>query len=272
MVHEHHEHIFRAGSRTYYYSSRFFPKPVRDDVTILYGFVRVADNFVDTIPQQPEGFKRFCGMYRKASSTGKPSEDRIIDSFIELEKRRSFNPAWTEAFLTSMEMDLTKQVYESLDETLKYIYGSAEVIGLFMARIMELPEAADFAASRLGRAMQYINFIRDIDEDLSLGRQYLPSADAGLPDLRRESAEAEREAFIAYIRTEIDRYEVWQQEAAQGYQFIPRRYLIPIQTAAEMYGWTAGTIRRDPFIVYQRKVKPTKARIIMTGLRHLIGG
>ncbi len=263
--------IFRSGSRTYYNSSRFFPKEVREDVFILYGFVRVADNFVDAIPQNPDGFYRFCSLYREAAA-GKPSGDVIIDSYVELGKRKQFDPAWSEAFLRSMEMDLTRRTYDTLDDTLAYIYGSAEVIGLFMARIMDLDPASHRSAAMLGRAMQYINFIRDIDEDLRLGRRYLPLTDTTLTDLSEETARRNSEEFCRFIRQETQRYDLWQAEAEEGYAYIPRRYRIPIRTAAEMYRWTSRQIARDPLRVYREQVKPGKARIVLQALGLLLGG
>lgn len=271
MAHPQHEQIFKSGSRTYYNSSRFFPKKLREDVFILYGFVRVADNFVDATPQNPEGFYRFCSLYREAAA-GKPAGELIIDSYVDLARRRQFDPAWTDAFLASMEMDLTRSTYDTLEDTLAYIYGSAEVIGLFMSRIMDLDHEAERSAALLGRAMQYINFIRDIDEDLSLGRRYLPLADTPLTSLTEQEARNNRDAFCGFIRREISRYDQWQAEAETGYRYIPRRYRIPIQAAAEMYRWTSRQIAKDPFRVYREQVKPGKPRILLQGLRFLLGG
>lgn len=257
--------IFKRGSKTYFNSSRFFPAAARRDVTCLYGFVRKADDFVDAVPQDREGFERFAADYR-AAREGHASGDPVIDSFVELERRRGFDPAWTEAFLESMRMDTEKQRYDSLEETLRYIYGSAEVIGLFMARIMELPREADHPARMLGRAMQYINFIRDIDEDVQLGRRYLPLEQSGLKELSRETAEQYPERFASFVHEHLRRYYEWQGEAEKGYRYIPRRYLIPIKTAADMYAWTGRVIERDPAVVFSRKVKPSKGRIVLRGL------
>src|SRR6056297_3937029 len=157
-IEEVHYQTFKSGSKTYFNSSRFFPADVRRDVFYLYAFVRKADNFVDEVPQDPDGFYRFCDSYRRAlEQTDGSTGDPIIDRFVELHWRRGFDPAWTEAFLGSMEKDLFKKEYNSLQETLDYIYGSAEVIGLYMSRIMQLPPVADYPARMLGRAMQYIN-------------------------------------------------------------------------------------------------------------------
>ncbi|MFN3660156.1 MAG: phytoene/squalene synthase family protein, partial [Brevinematales bacterium] len=156
-----------------------------------------------------------------------------------------------------------KTTYFSLEETCQYMYGSAEVIGYFMAKIMGLPEEAFAYAALLGRSMQYINFIRDIAEDLSFGRTYLPLSESPFPDFREETCRTNPTAFEKYIHKQISRYFEWQKEAEKGYRYIPYRMLIPIKTAADMYRWTAKKIAKDPWIVYKKKVKPPKWRILM---------
>lgn len=270
--------IFRRGSRTYFHSTRFFPSDTRRDVACLYAFVRTADDFVDRVPQDREGFLAFRKAYEIRRDDGDvpgTGTDPVISHFCELARRRRFDPAWVEAFLNSMAMDLTRTGYATLKETLSYIYGSAEVIGLMMATVMDLPPRALPFARLLGRAMQYINFIRDIREDGVLGRTYLP-ADAmnrqGLASLSEAEARRKPEAFRTFLRAEIARYRVWQTGAEKGYAFIPRRFLVPIRTAAEMYAWTARTIAADPFVVFRLKVKPSRSRILWTGFHaHLAG-
>ncbi|MFP4206645.1 MAG: phytoene/squalene synthase family protein [Spirochaetaceae bacterium] len=256
-----HGHIFRGGSKTYYNSSLFFPKDVRTDVFTLYAFVRYADDFVDAIPQRAEGFYAFRDSYRRAAE-GHSAGDGIIDPFVRLATRRGFEPEWTEAFLRSMEMDLTKRVYRSLSETLEYIYGSAEVIGLYMMRILELADTARHPAMMQGRAMQYINFVRDIPEDNRLGRTYLPLEDTSLPHLQEAVVWRDPEEFSRFIRAQIGRYREWQRQAQEGYALMPKRVLVPIKTASDMYDWTARVIADDPFVVFRRKVKPMRTRIL----------
>lgn len=264
-----HREVFRSGSKTYFNSSLFFPRDIRDDVFLLYGFVRVADNFVDSVPQRPDEFHAFVERYHRSLS-GERTDDVIVDSFVELARRKEFDPEWTEAFLHSMELDLSKSVHATVEEMLEYVYGSAEVIGLYMARIMGLSRDADHAATMLGRAMQVINFIRDIDEDNGLGRIYLPIDESDLPDLREQTARSNRDEFIAFVTRQLDRYRGWQREAESGYPFIPRRYLVPIKTAADMYNWTASQIEADPFVVFRRKVKPSRPRIVRTVVGNFI--
>jgi phytoene synthase len=266
-----HYRAFKQGSTTYFNSSLFFPQEVRQEVFYLYGFVRIADNFVDELPQDADGFYRFKESYQRALR-GVPAGDPIIDKFVELSERRRFDPAWAEAFLCSMEMDLYKSEYDSLSETLKYIYGSAEVIGFFMSRILGLPERALPAAALQGRAMQYINFIRDIKEDLELGRRYLPLEGTGLESLEEEYVRTHPQAFYDFHARQIELYRGWQRGAEEGYPLIPKRYRIPIRTAAQMYMWTARKIEKDPLVIYRRKVKPNKMRIFLQILKNLVAG
>ncbi len=264
--------IFQKGSRTYFYSSLFFPMHIRREVFILYGFVRKTDNFVDAVPQNPQGFYDFKEKYIQAVN-GKNTGDLVIDSFVSLARRRKFNFEWIDAFLRSMEMDLTKKTYETMDETIEYMYGSAEVIGLLMARLLQLKDDAFEYARHLGRAMQYINFIRDIDEDNNLGRTYFPKTELtkyGLQNLTYSHVKEHQQAFYDFIKAQIQKYCEWQEYAEQGYILIPKRYLISVKTASEMYKWTAQKILQDPFIVYAWKVKPRIMRIVTATLANLI--
>jgi phytoene synthase len=262
---------FRQGSKTYFNSSLFFPPEVRERVFTLYAFVRIADNYVDAVPQQAEEFRRFRDAY-SAARQGTPAGDDVIDPYLALAAECGFDPAWTEAFLDSMQADLTKSHYDTIEETLAYIYGSAEVIGLFMSRIMELPEDAYPAARMLGRAMQYINFIRDIAEDAGLGRRYLPLNGAD-PRITEEAyARAHPQEFTSFVRGHLAVYRAWQAEGVTGYGSIPRRYRVPIATAGDMYWWTADRIAEQPMAVFDRKVKPGRFRILLRIARNALTG
>jgi len=198
----------------------------------------------------------------------------IIDRFAELAHRRKFDKEWVDSFFVSMALDLTKTRYETLEETMLYIYGSAEVIGLMMSRILSIDPSFDEHARSLGKAMQYINFIRDIGEDHVLGRIYFPHGELsehGLSDLSRHSAESNPAGFREFVRLQLQRYTEWQRHAEGGFPSIPRRYLIPISTASDMYNWTAKRIAQDPYIVYRQKVKPSRTRIILNVFGKIIG-
>lgn len=264
--------IFKKGSKTYFYSSLFFPGSMKTDVFILYSFVRKADDYVDVIPQQIEEFFAFKENYERAIN-GALSGDIVIDAFVELLERKRFEYEWVDAFLWSMERDLTITTYRTLDDLKSYLYGSAEVVGLMMAKIMNLPLESYPAARYLGRAMQYANFIRDIQEDLMLGRVYFPQEDLmryNLTSLEYEYTMQYPKEFTQFLNAQINRYCSWQEKAERGFLFIPKRFLIPIKTASEMYKWTASKIRRNPYIIYKKKVKPTIPRILYKIIYNLL--
>jgi phytoene synthase len=262
MTTDYRTEIFKEGSKTYFNSSIFFSKEILEEVKILYAFVRIADNFVDSVPQQPEKFNEFVEEYRRGLKKG--SDDPVIGPFIELAEKRNFEEKWTEAFFDSMRWDLSSPKMRTIDESLKYIYGSAEVIGLYMAKILELEETAFNYAKMLGRAMQYANFIRDIDEDNSFGRVYLPLEGSGFSNLEKDVTGHKPLRFRSFVQNEIRRFMNWQTEAEKGFRFIPYRSRIAVATASDMYKWTMKKIYDDPFVIYDMKVKPSKFRIYLT--------
>lgn len=279
-----------------------FPTNVRRDVFDLYSFVRVADDYVDRQPQQPEAFYELRRLwlqaiknldYDTAKNPADSTNQRVVKNMVRLSRAHNFDPGWVDDFLDSMESDLSwkstarksgiakdrseataGQFYKFTDprKLLLYIHGSAEVIGLMLARIMDLPKQADQYAQSQGRALQIINFIRDLAEDNELHRCYFVSSDFhkfGLPDLTQATVQAHPKAFTSFMRDQIKQYRAYQHEANRGFQYIPRRYRIPIQIAVALYDWTAHQIERDPFVVFAKKVKPSKLRILKTILTKL---
>ncbi len=168
--------VFKNASKTYFTSSLFFPKEKRQAVYELYSFVRLADDFVDEIPQNIKSFMLLKKSFQnKTTKVPNHKIKKVLTNIFKLQKHYEITDEEINAFLLSMEMDLNKSIYSTMDETLRYIYGSAEVIGLMMAKILDLDDEAFIYTKYQGRAMQYINFIRDIEEDIILGRCYFPS-------------------------------------------------------------------------------------------------
>ena len=97
MVHKSIFGLFKQGSKTYFYSSLFFPAKIRDDIFILYAFVRKADNFVDQIPQQLNEFYKFKNDFQKAIKKQK-IDDIVINSFVDLMQRKKISAAWVNVF------------------------------------------------------------------------------------------------------------------------------------------------------------------------------
>jgi phytoene synthase len=255
-----------------FYSSLFFPKNIRNDVFICYAFVRRADDLVDTPPINPNEFYKFKHNYEQAKK-GIPTGDIVIDTFVDLERRKKFHPYWTKAFLHSMELDLTKTTYNTVQELLEYVYGAAEVMGLYMSNILGIKKEAYPYARYLGRSMQCINAIRDIEEDNKLGRSYIPIEDLeehGLKNLEFQYVKKHPEQFTNLIKTHITRFCYWLETAEKGYHYMPKRYLISVKTAMDIYQWTAEQILKNPFIVYEWKIKPWVTQILSTVILNLI--
>ena len=260
--------LFEKSSTTYSNSTLFFGEKEKEKITILYGFLRYIDNLVDNDSPDPKELEKAIKQYR----TGE-GENNMIKDFIALKKECGFEEEWITSFLESMKQDLHKKSYETIKETKQYIYGSAEVVGLMMAKILNLPKESYAFAQKQGMAMQYINMIRDIAEDIEFGRNYIPKEEMkkhGLNSLDEETAKANKEKFEKLIRSEIKRYYKWQKEAEKGYKYIPRKYLVPIKTAVDMYNWTAKKIYEDPLIIYREKVKPKKSRVILTAIKNKV--
>ena len=265
--------IFKQGSKTYFYSSLFFPKKIKEDVFRLYAFVRVADDYVDTIPQQTKQYKQFKKKYYSGLKSPNLTNNHVIDEFIKLQQKHNFKQEWIDGFFIAMDMDLNQHQYKTEKDIITYMYGSAEVVGLMMAKILELPQQAYQYAQMLGRSMQYANFIRDVQEDLELGRVYFPQEDRkgyDLSTLEYDYVKQRPGHITCYLMTQFKRYKIWQKEAEKGFQYIPKRLLIPIKTASDMYKWTVSQIEKDPLIIYQKKVKPSIPRIVLTIIKNSI--
>ena len=268
------DRVFRRGSRTFYFASRLFPKQVRSEVAALYALVRIADDCVDELRADPRRLDALEASCASGYLSGLSEEDRaIVAAFRELSGRHAFDPAWLTAFFSSMRADLTPRTYATLDDTLAYVHGSAEVIGLMMAKVMGAPREAHPQAALLGRAFQYINMIRDIGADQSLGRTYIPRDHyeaAGLASLSEASARANPEAFRSLVRTELATYRAWQHGAAPAISALPLTCRPAVHAAASGYLRTADALAADPFIVYREVYKPSRLTLAWDALTQTI--
>lgn len=275
------DQIFKDGSTTYYWSSKFFSPKTRADVLKLYSFVRVADNFVDSIPQDTKSFKKLEKQWSSKKVPKEKSELNLaVTNMIYVSEKYTFDAKWVDAFLDSMRMDTKNTLYKTRKDTLKYIYGSAEVIGLMMLAILrpdlrsgEDAKKVQHYAELQGRAMQYINFIRDIAEDVELGRTYFAKKELeryGLNSLKLADVRRHPADFNEFVQAQIKLYSKWQTEANKGFAYIPWRERIALRTAVDMYNWTAKKIAADPQIVFSKKVKPSKLRVISRALLRCI--
>ncbi len=160
---------------------KFFSKNFHDPIYAIYGFVRFADEIVDSFHgfDKPKLLQRFTVDTYQAIDEG-ISLNPILNNFQATVNKYKIDRELIDLFLRSMEMDLTKKVYETADEYKEYILGSADVVGLMCLRVFcegneEKYQELKPRAMRLGSAFQKINFLRDLKADhFGLGRTYFP--------------------------------------------------------------------------------------------------
>jgi phytoene/squalene synthetase len=156
-------------------------KRLRDPIYAIYGFVRFADEIVDTF----HDFNKEDLLARFKDDTYRAIDEHIslnpiLQSFQLVVNRYKIEPDLISQFLKSMEMDLRKTSYDS-SEIKEYIAGSAEVVGLMCLRVFcegnaDLFDKLSPYARKLGSAFQKVNFLRDLNADFhGLGRIYFPS-------------------------------------------------------------------------------------------------
>ncbi len=178
------ELITKRYSTSFSLGIRMFEKNFRAPIYGIYGFTRFADEIVDSFhnSNKRELLKRFKNDTRLAIDEG-VSLNPVLQSFQDVVNTYRIEWDLIESFLHSMEMDIEKTFYEKESSYKKYIYGSAEVVGLMCLKVFtydspEKYEVLKADASALGAAFQKINFLRDIKADYDeRGRVYFPNVD-----------------------------------------------------------------------------------------------
>jgi phytoene/squalene synthetase len=157
---------------------------IRQDIYNIYGFVRFADEIVDTFHEynKEELFSIFETNLELALKH-KISLNPILNSFQHTVAKFNIPNELIDAFMKSMKLDLTKTEYKSQEEYNEYIFGSADVVGLMCLKVFVNGDAAKYeelkeSAMRLGSAFQKVNFLRDLKADFEdLNRTYFPNTD-----------------------------------------------------------------------------------------------
>ncbi len=206
--------VIAAYSTSFGMASKLLPKATRRHIENIYALVRVADEIVDG---SAAGAKAFGGQVDPGSVlndlerevykaiSAKFSSNLIVHAFAHTANKTGFGRAIIEPFFTSMRMDLWKTRH-SQDTFERYVYGSAEVVGLMC--LQAFIEGVEFnkkekaklvaGARALGSAFQKVNFLRDLAADAhKLGRSYFPRI---TPETLTE---AEKNAIVEDIRAEL---------------------------------------------------------------------
>ena len=180
------KNVTKSYSTSFSLATKMLSSNIRQDIYNIYGFVRFADEIVDTFHSynKKELFKRFVDDLNH-SLKEKISLNPILNSFQKTVHKYNIDRDLINSFLKSMEQDLKKKKYESLQEYNEYIYGSADVVGLMCLKVFVSGRNDDYKklkpyAMSLGSAFQKVNFLRDINDDYKkLNRVYFPGVDYG---------------------------------------------------------------------------------------------
>lgn len=172
--------ITKIYSTSFSLGIKAFHKQFREPIYNIYGFVRIADEIVDTFHEHDK--KYLLDKYKKDTFEAIEmgiSTNPILHSFQKIVREYDIDKELIDAFLKSMEMDLSISSHEKISYD-EYINGSAEVVGLMCLKVfsknnLEIYEELKPYAQKLGSAFQKVNFLRDIGDDIQeRGRIYLP--------------------------------------------------------------------------------------------------
>ena len=176
--------VTQSYSTSFSSAVKMLAPSIRQDIYNIYGFVRFADEIVDTFHEynKEELFSIFETNLELALKH-KISLNPILNSFQHTVAKYNIPNELIDAFMKSMKLDLTKTEYKSQAEYNEYIFGSADVVGLMCLKVFVKGDAAKYeelknAAMRLGSAFQKVNFLRDLKADFEdLNRTYFPNTD-----------------------------------------------------------------------------------------------
>ena len=197
--------VTKKYSTSFSLATRMLAPEIRSAIYNIYGFVRFADEIVDTFHKYDKEslliqFEKnyYLGAYQGISL------NPILNSFIKTVKKYKIQDELVQAFLKSMRADLSKKNYQTEKEYNEYIYGSADVVGLMCLRVFVNGDDKKYnelkrPAMRLGSAFQKVNFLRDIKEDIEeLDRSYFPNVNF------RELDNDSKERIISEIEEDFD--------------------------------------------------------------------
>jgi phytoene synthase len=262
---------------TYYWSTMLLPRVKRHHVWALYAFCRYADDIVDDLGPAPVKVRAtaladFGDRFFADVATGR-SDDPVLKAVVHTVRAFDVDLGCFRRFLCSMAMDLSVASYETWDDLLAYMDGSAAVIGEMMLPILEpLDVRAATHARDLGNAFQLTNFLRDVAEDLERGRVYLPQE-----DLRRFGADPARRVADAswrdLMRFEIERCRRLYRSADIGIAMLPPSSARCVQAARTLYAEILDRIEAMDLDVFAGRARvPAVHKLAVAGRTALARG
>jgi phytoene/squalene synthetase len=224
---------------------------IRQDIYNIYGFVRFADEIVDTFHEYNK--EALFEMFEKdlnSALENKISLNPILNSFQYTVHKYSIPQSMIAAFMKSMKLDLHKSEYKTYDEYNEYIYGSADVVGLMCLKVFvdgdnQKFDELEHAAMRLGSAFQKVNFLRDLKADFEdLNRTYFPNTDLSRLD------EHSKNEIIKEIEADF-------QAGFEGIVKLPLEAKFGVYTAFIYYKKLLSKLKKTPSM----EIKNTRIRV-----------
>ena len=243
--------ITESYSTSFSLATRMLSSEIRQDIYNIYGFVRLADEIVDSF----HDFDKFTLLNRFEEDLThaldhKISTNPVLNAFQETVHRYEIDREFIDAFMQSMRWDLSKKVYETDEEFKSYIYGSADVVGLMCLRVFvkgdhKLFKELKSSAMALGSAFQKVNFLRDLKNDFEqLERSYFPGVDL------RQLDDASKRKIIAEIESDF-------HKGLSGIFKLPNAAKFGVYTAYKYYLRLLKKLKRVP----SEQIKNKRVRV-----------
>ncbi|PJB13569.1 MAG: phytoene synthase [Flavobacteriales bacterium CG_4_9_14_3_um_filter_40_17] len=243
--------VTKTYSTSFSVASRLLASSIRQDIYNIYGFVRLADEIVDSFQgyQQEDLFNDFENQLYDALNK-KVSLNPVLNAFQHTYHKYKLEFETVKSFMHSMRLDLRKSVYKTQQEYQEYIYGSADVVGLMCLKVFVNGDANRYdqlkeQAVKLGSAFQKVNFLRDLkaDHDL-LNRSYFPGVN--LDELDEKSK----------LKL-IEEIEIDFKQAYQGIIRLPVEARLGVYTAYVYYLSLLKKLKKTPSV----EIKNTRIRV-----------
>jgi len=243
--------VTNSYSTSFSLATKMLSNNIRQDIYNIYGFVRFADEIVDTFHDYDKEklFKNFESDLENAL-VDKISLNPILNSFQETYHKYGIDKHLVDSFMNSMRLDLHKKEYLSEQEYKDYIYGSADVVGLMCLKVfvkgdIEKYEDLKESAMSLGSAFQKVNFLRDLKADFEdMSRTYFPNTDLN------ELDEASKKAIIEDIETDFEK-------GLNGIKHLPLEAKFGVFMAYRYYNKLLEKLKKTPAL----KIKSTRIRV-----------
>ncbi len=267
------KNMTRAYGTSYFISTYFFPKILRERTWVLYAFLRYPDEIVDTEEKDASAAKarllEWQNEWQKAYN-GDPSVHPVLRANSVMWKDCNIPFEYSQIFLNKMLQDTEKSRYTTYTELEDYMYGSATVVGYMMSHIIGFKDGALPYSRALGEAFQLTNFLRDIKEDLARGRIYIPQEDINTYAVTEKDFSNEKmsNSMKELIYFEIKRNEDLYATAKKGIPMLNKSGQRAVRIAFYLYKEILEEIKKDPERIWRERVRISKLRKLYLIIKH----